>query len=254
MSDTMRMRLNRVQVYFEDVLRTLISPIWLLDGKVYDSTRKILTMRVEENSLWLDVGCGLKPYASSFDHAHYTGIDIEVSGRSSDLKVPDLYFNGANIPYEDAKFDGILCTQVLEHVEDIDLLLAECNRVLKIGGAFVVSVPFTYREHEEPYDFRRFTSFGLVLILKRNGFHVSQSLKCLSAIETIATMLCVYISNIIGGKNKFLIVFSGLFFIFPLLFLSKYLSKILPDNNDLFCALIADAVKMSNLKGCASDG
>ncbi len=226
-----------------------MSPIWLLDNEMNAATRDILAACVKDNTHWLDVGCGLKPFASSFNHAHYTGIDIEVSGRSGDMKVPDKYFDGINIPYEDTMFDGILCTQVLEHVENLDLLLAECNRVIKMGGGFVVSVPFLYREHEQPYDFRRFTSYGLMLALTRNGFQVSSCLKCLSAIETIATIFSVYVSNNVGSKNKLALILSGLFIILPTLVLSKYLAKILPDNRDLFCVLISSAVKTAHIKG-----
>jgi SAM-dependent methyltransferase len=234
---------------FRDIVRMVLSPIWLLDTEMNAATRNILAVSVKESSHWLDIGCGLKPFASSFDHATYTGIDIEVSGRSSDMKVPDKFFDGINIPYEDSSFDGLLCTQVLEHVENLDLLLAECNRVIKVGGGFVVSVPFLYIEHEQPYDFRRFTSYGLMLALTRNGFKVSSCLKCLSAIETIATIFSVYVSNNVGTKNKLAYILSGLFITLPALVLSKYLAKILPDNRDLFCVLISSAVKTAHLKG-----
>jgi ubiquinone/menaquinone biosynthesis C-methylase UbiE len=234
---------------FRNIIRTLLSPVWLLEKEMDAATRNILAVCVKKKSHWLDVGCGLKPFASSFDHAYYTGIDIEVSGRSSDIKKPDKFFDGINIPYEDSSFDGLLCTQVLEHVENIDLLLAECNRVIKIGGSFVISVPFLYREHEQPYDFRRFTSYGLMLAMTRNGFQVSSCLKCLTAIETIATIFGVYVSNNVGNKNKLAYILSGLFIIFPALVLSKYLAKILPDNRDLFCVLISSTVKTKHLKG-----
>jgi SAM-dependent methyltransferase len=234
---------------FRKIIKTAFSPVWLLDNEMNAATREILAASVKDNTHWLDLGCGLKPFASSFNHAHCIGIDIEVSGRSGDMKVPDNYFDGINIPYEDNTFDGVLCTQVLEHVENLDLLLTECNRVIKMGGGFVVSVPFLYREHEQPYDFRRFTSYGLMSALARNGFQVSVSLKCLSAIETIATIFSVYVSNNIGNKNKFSLILSSLFITFPALILSKYLAKILPDNRDLFCVLISSAVKTAHLKG-----
>ena len=231
------------------IIRTALSPVWLLDKEIDAATRNILAASVKNNSHWLDVGCGLKPFASSFSHAHYTGIDIEVSGRSGDMKMPDKVFDGIKIPYEDNTFDGLLCTQVLEHVENLDLLLAECNRVIKVGGSFVVSVPFLYREHEQPYDFRRFTSYGLMLAMTRNAFKVSTCLKCLSAIETIATLFSVYVCNNIGNKNKLAYILTGFLVTLPALVLSKLLAKILPDNRDLFCVLISSAVKTTHLKG-----
>ena len=230
-------------------MKMVFSPVWLLDKEMDAATRKILATSVKDNSQWLDVGCGLKPFASSFDHAYYTGIDIQVSGRADDMKVPDKFFDGINIPYDDNMFDGVLCTQVLEHVENLDLLVAECNRVIKVGGRFVVSVPFIYKEHEQPYDFRRFTSYGLLLTMKRNNFQIDSCVKCLSAIETIATIFSVYISNNIGSKSRLAYILTGLFITLPTLVLSKCMARILPDNEDLYCVLISSAVKTAHPKG-----
>lgn len=130
-----------------NIVKMVLSPVWLLDREMDAATRKILATTVKANSRWLDVGCGLKPFTSSFDHAYYTGIDIEVSGRSDDMKVPDKFFDGINIPYDDNMFDGVLCTQVLEHVENLDLLLAECNRVIKVGGGALLSRSHFYTEN-----------------------------------------------------------------------------------------------------------
>jgi SAM-dependent methyltransferase len=230
------------------IIRRALSPLWLLENKMNIVIKNILQREVKNNTYWLDVGCGLKPFASSFNNAQYIGIDIEVSGRSDDMKIPDKYFDGINIPFKDNTFDGVLCTQVLEHVDNLDMLLAECNRVIKMGGSFVVSVPFLFREHEQPYDFRRFTSYGLISALERNGFQVSLCLKCLSSIETIATIFSVYVNNNIGNKNKFLFILSGLFITFPALILSMCFARILPDNKDLFCVLISNAVKKVHIK------
>lgn len=130
------------QAHLKNILKLLLSPVWLLDKKMNESTRSILEEKVSEDSHWLDVGCGLKPFHCSFKNAYYTGIDIEVSGRSAEMKVPDKYFDGVNIPFDDSAYDGILCTQVLEHVENLDLLLKECNRVLKIGGNLLFQFHF----------------------------------------------------------------------------------------------------------------
>lgn len=234
---------------YREIIRNTLSPVWLLDKEMDAATRKILSTSVKTNSHWLDVGCGLKPFESSFDHANYTGIDVAVSGRSGDLKRPDKFFDGINIPYENNTFDGVFCTQVLEHVASLDLLLVECNRVLKMGGGFVVSVPFAYREHEQPHDFRRFTSFGLTLALSRNGFKVESCLKCLSGIETIATLFNVYVNNNIGSRNRLLHVATSCLITMPISVLSKLLSKILPDNKDLYCTLVMTSVKNKNFFG-----
>ncbi len=112
---------------FRDIAGTILSPLGLLDKEMNVATRNILAVSVKNNSHWLDIGCGLKSFAPSFDHARYIGIGIELSGRSSDMKMPDKFFDGINIPLKNSSFDGLLCTQVHEHIDDIDLLLSGCD-------------------------------------------------------------------------------------------------------------------------------
>ncbi len=44
---------------------------------------------------------------------------------------------GETLPYADASFDAVVCVDVLEHVQDLDQVLAEVTRVLKPGGLFL---------------------------------------------------------------------------------------------------------------------
>jgi ubiquinone/menaquinone biosynthesis C-methylase UbiE len=60
-------------------------------------------------------------------------------------------------PLPDEKFDVILSSQVLEHVEHLDITLDEMRRVLKRGGVAILTFPFLYNEHGAPWDYRRFT-------------------------------------------------------------------------------------------------
>lgn len=118
----------------------------------------------------LDVGCGLKPYRRYFKTSTYTGIDIAGGGHADEAKTVDAYYDGHTIPFPDNHFSTLLCTQVLEHADDADELVAECARVLQPGGRAFFSMPFTYPEHEVPYDFRRFTRFEHERLFKKHGF------------------------------------------------------------------------------------
>ena len=46
------------------------------------------------------------------------------------------------IPFEENKFDVVLCNHVLEHVRDDILAMSEIKRVLKPGGWAILLVPF----------------------------------------------------------------------------------------------------------------
>ena len=92
----------------------------------------------------------------------------------------DAYAPGANVradlasglPFADMAFDGVVCTEVIEHVADHRLLLSELARVLKPNGRFVVSVPFVFHYHLDPVDIVRLTPAGLRAEMERAGFDV----------------------------------------------------------------------------------
>jgi SAM-dependent methyltransferase len=112
----------------------------------------------------LDVGCGQMPFRSLLaDQVEYTGIDIADADSFGMTRSPSIIeFNGRDIPFPDNQFDAILCTEVLEHAEHPESLIAEMLRVLRPGGNLVLTVPFSARVHHLPYDFSRFTNFRLL--------------------------------------------------------------------------------------------
>ena len=122
----------------------------------------------------LDVGCGNKPYESLFNASpeNYIGCDVV---QSSGNRV-DILCMATDIEADEASFDTVFSTQVMEHVDNSDLMMKECNRVLKPGGTFILSVPLCWELHEEPYDFFRFTKYGLQQLCQRNQFEVIEIL------------------------------------------------------------------------------
>ena len=119
----------------------------------------------------LDIGCGSKPYRSLFNVDAYIGLDID-SENSRKRGVADQLYDGGEFPFPNDFFDSALCNQVLEHVFNPDEFLSEIKRVLKPRGKLLLTVPFVWDEHEQPYDFARYSSFGLRALLVKQGFKI----------------------------------------------------------------------------------
>jgi SAM-dependent methyltransferase len=45
------------------------------------------------------------------------------------------------LPYDDATFDGVVCAEVLEHIDGHERLFREVQRILKPGGVFLFTTP-----------------------------------------------------------------------------------------------------------------
>jgi SAM-dependent methyltransferase len=128
---------------------------------------------VQPGQLVLDAGAGRAPYRDLFSHARYETADfLAVKGKK--YTAPDYVCDLAEIPVADARFDHVVLTQVLEHIPEPGKVLAELHRVLKPGGTLWLTAPLFYAEHERPYDFFRYTQFGLRHLLEGAGFEVRE--------------------------------------------------------------------------------
>lgn len=71
---------------------------------------------------------------------------------------PDIILDVANMnQIIDKSIDIVNAAELFEHVEKINQGLKECYRVLKKDGHLIISVPFLYQIHADPYDYQRWT-------------------------------------------------------------------------------------------------
>ena len=179
----------------------------------------------------LDIGCGSKPYKDLFNHCKsYVGLEIEANKNLNDV---DFTYDGKTFPFENGKFDSAICSEVLEHVFEPETFLKEVNRVLKKDGKAIFTLPFFWDEHEQPYDFARYTSFGLKYILEKQNFEFLQHIKIGNNLSIIMQMINCYIyKKIYTKKNLLLKIISTLMFI--LFNILGILVSFLPKNNDMY--------------------
>jgi SAM-dependent methyltransferase len=117
----------------------------------------------------VDVGAGDAPYRELFAHVRYRTIDWEQSPHEGG-RAPDLVGTATDLPLADQAVDAVLLTQVLEHLADPGRALAEAYRVLAPGGALLLTAPLAWEIHEAPYDFYRYTAYGLEYLIGLAGF------------------------------------------------------------------------------------
>lgn len=177
-----------------------VNPYFIARRSLYGGINKFSQTII--NKKILDLGCGCKPYSTLFAGSEYVGIDIEGGGHKGSAKNADLSFDGENIPFIDNFFEVIICTQVLEHTEAPEKLIQEANRVLKNGGILFLTCPFVWPEHEVPYDFRRYTQYGLKKILEENNFNIEKILPTTGVFASVGQLLSSFLFELVG-KNLF---------------------------------------------------
>lgn len=181
----------------------------------------------------LDIGCGTKPYESYLHVQHYVGVEIDTE-RSRTTSKADVFYDGKRIPFDDGSFDSVLANEVFEHVFNPGEFLTEVNRVLKPDGLFLLTVPFVWDEHEQPHDYARYTSFGLVHILGLHGFEVVRHTKSVANTRVIFQLINEYIYKKTYVDNPAVRQLLNTLLIAPWTCLGILLSAVLPSNPDLY--------------------
>jgi SAM-dependent methyltransferase len=186
------------------------------------------------NGKLLDFGCGQKPYKPLFSVQEYIGVDIEKSGHSHENEQIDVFYDGKTIPFPDNTFDSVFSSEVFEHVFNLDEILKELYRVTKPGGYLLATMPFAWEEHEVPFDFARYTSFGIDHLLKKAGFEVIKVDKTTHSVQTIFQMWNAYIYHHVFPANKILRLILTPVFIAPVTLLGMLFAVFLPKNQHFY--------------------
>ena len=114
----------------------------------------------------VDVGCGTRPYEQLFAGRarRYVGVDLAPG------EGVDVVGRGEDLPLADESFDCVLCSQVLEHSDEPNRVVAEASRVLRPGGLALLSTHGVIRYHatedRSVDDYWRWTHAGLERLVR----------------------------------------------------------------------------------------
>ncbi len=147
----------------------------------------------------LDVGCGGGLLSEKFakEGALVTGIDLspvsikaaKKHAEESGLKIDYRHCSTADLVKEDDGFDAVICAEVLEHVDDLDVFIKDCAGFLKAGGfIFFSTLNKTFRSRffaiyvaedilgmvpQGTHDYNRFVKPSMLTkILRENAIEV----------------------------------------------------------------------------------
>jgi len=140
----------------------------------------------------LDFGCGSKPYAACFPGVHdYIGVEYDRNLNRGSFYEKDkvFFYDGLKLPFPDNYFDAIVSFQVIEHIESLHESLCELKRVSRPGAKLLITGPLLWPEHETPFDFRRFTRWGVARIFQDAGLEVVEAMP----MGSIYDVLCVFV-------------------------------------------------------------
>ena len=156
----------------------------------------------------LDVGCGagflVKKAQAARPHWQFDGCDwLEDIPHRGDFNYRRVDLNREFLgAYPDATFDLLLCSDVLEHLENPARMLAEMARVSKPGGAALITLPNAWNIFER----LRFLATGRLKRYRserQSGPHGHISLFTPDTLESLADRSGWRIAGITGGHTLF---------------------------------------------------
>lgn len=188
---------GRLRQWAEPLRTTPLHPQWLL-LRYGQRQRDMLAEHVTGSVL--DVGCGpagrqrVLPLATRYMALDYYSTAVDWYGNR-----PDVFADAQRLPLADDCVDTVLLLDVIEHLPDPAMALAEAGRVVKPGGNIIVTVPFMYPVHDAPLDFHRWTRFGLARVAEQAQLHAVSVSSVGRPVETGALLVNLALATALVG-------------------------------------------------------
>jgi len=140
----------------------------------------------------LDIGAGECPLRGKLEALGYAYSSLDIEQNATET-IDYLARIDCDLPESLALlrgFDLLILTEVLEHVADWSKAFDNLSKMLKSGGYCLITTPFFYMLHEEPYDFWRPTDHAIKYYVESNGLEVVKCKRNGDGWDVLGTLLC----------------------------------------------------------------
>ena len=157
----------------------------------------------------LEVGSGISPVVTKFKHIVYSDLSYDAIKILKQTQKTGYYVvaDGMHLPFKSNGFSHIICSEVLEHLENDLQALKEMARTLKQpSGSLIITIPhrkcyFTNDDYFVKHH-RRYELSEIESRLRVSGLDPVQTEKVLGPLEKVTMMLVVFFFTIIH-KHRF---------------------------------------------------
>ena len=184
--------------------------------------KSLAEMKSVENLKVLNIGSGgsIQAIIESSLQGSIVNIDIDPSRK------PDIVMDVTSLEFDNNSFDLVIMMEVLEHVKEPKKALSEISRVLSHDGRLIMSTPFILGIHDEPYDYYRFTKYGLKYLLSDFKIKIQET-------NDFAHTIVVLVGRLLKSKLRKdkiigLAILTPILLVYPIVFI---ISKSISCNN-----------------------
>ena len=162
----------------------------LLDNNIRELFQRYATSQAGPHRV-LDVGCGGQPFRGIVEHSGYRYMSLDTrqnkQGTVDIIACIDEPLPAALL--EQSPFQFVFCTEVLEHVADWPIAFKNLASLMSKGGHLLITCPFFYPLHEEPYDFWRPTHHAIRHFAEESGLRIVECRSAGGPWDVLGTLL-----------------------------------------------------------------
>ena len=149
--------------------------------------------------LVLEVGSGLSPIVTGRDNVVYSELSFRALHTLKAINEAGHYVvaDATRLPFRESSLERVVCSEVLEHIEDDQAAIDELARIMKQGALVCITVPHRkfYFAADDRYvhHFRRYEIDEMTGKLRQAGLRVRATTKVLGPLEKVTMFALVMV-------------------------------------------------------------